>query len=67
MPKYRHIAVDTTYDATKKGKSIKVTFKMDQILEGTFINKGSVFADLSLDDGTEVFSVYLDSFKPTLS
>jgi 16S rRNA G1207 methylase RsmC len=65
MPRYRHIATPTTYEAIKKGKKTKVTFKMDEKLEGTFINKGSVFADLSLDNGTEVLSIYLESFKPT--
>ena len=65
MPKYRHIATPTTYEAIKKGKKTKVTLKMDQIVEGTFINKGRVFSDISLDNGTEVLSVYLDSFKPT--
>jgi hypothetical protein len=65
MPKYRHIAVPTTYDAIKNGKSLKVTFQMDEIVEGTFINKSATFADLSLDNGVEVLSIYLESFKPT--
>ena len=65
MPKYRHIATPTTYDAIKNGKSLKVTFQMDEKVEGTFINKSATFADLSLDNGVEVLSVYLESFKPT--
>jgi len=67
MSKYRHIAVPTTYDVRKDGKEIKVTLKMDQIVEGSFINKTTLFADLSLDDGTEIFGVCRESFKSSIA